>query len=347
MLTFYPRAGEYLLSPAVTRANLYPSFEIYCQSNDQIADSQAILDAYLDAHPMDLIIPLSYKPNLVAARSRHQHDTVITQTLRNSPWSVEPTFDPALRDAAIIKQGTLILQNQRQADYFDQPKFRHVQQYLVHNPLHPILDGLRKIKYQKVQRIIAVGRLVPHKNQAMMIEAMRILRDEFHYSCSLDIYGAGPMGAELQNLINGYQLQDQVHLCGREIDIFRTAVNYDLFIMTSRHEGTPNALLETMGLGLPVICVDCPTGPSELVEDGFTGYLLPTFDPHALAAKIIEINVPEHLAALGREARASILEKYHLSRTGAELRQCIDALLAQRKSSWPKTRTIVKIRSGA
>ena len=53
---------------------------------------------------------------------------------------------------------------------------------------------------------------------------------------------------------------------------------YDLYLLTSDYEGMPNSLMEAMGAGLPCIATDCPTGPSELIEDGKSGFLVPVGD---------------------------------------------------------------------
>jgi len=328
VLTFYPRHDEYTLDQRVTRTNLYPSFDDYCKIPDQVATTRQFLDKYLIAHPQDLVIPFGYKANLAAAQSQQQTHTVITQTLRNSPWSLEQNFDRDLRDAAIQKQGTVILQNHEQVEYFQQPAFKNVKTYLVHNPLNPEILTIKKNHYDQIHKIIAIGRLVPQKNQIMMIKAMQLLRDQYHYSCQLDIYGVGPEQTNLQREINARDLQQQIFLRGRESNIFSTAIQYDLFIMTSLHEGTPNALLECMGLGLPVIATNCQTGPKELIKHGQNGYLLDTFNAYDLAEQIMRINNKAILTRVGQQARQDML-RYAPEKSGAELIQCINALLGR------------------
>ena len=81
----------------------------------------------------------------------------------------------------------------------------------------------------------------------------------------MDIYGEGSLREQLQNQIDTLGLTDSVKLCGRTNDIVATLVEHDLFIMASNYEGMPNSLMEAMGVGLPCISTDCPTGPKELI----------------------------------------------------------------------------------
>jgi glycosyltransferase involved in cell wall biosynthesis len=96
----------------------------------------------------------------------------------------------------------------------------------------------------------------------------------------------------------------------RDPFIFYRAAN--IFVLPSRVEGTPNALLEAMSCGLPVIVSDGAPGPLELIEDGVTGLVVPVNDAAALAAALRRLASDEQLRhRLGMAARARISE-YHL-----------------------------------
>ena len=326
----YALPDEYPVAPQITRANLVDDYAAYVDEcgveKFQMLDRRQLLARYLTTHPQDLIIPFLTSPNLVAACCPTDYCHLTTQTIRNHPAQEKQGLELLLRDWAIQKQGSVILQNDEQRAYFQQPAFRRVKQYVVHNPLNPTIENLSKKDYRPLKKLVAVGRLAPQKNHALMIEAIRILRDEFHANYDLDIYGAGELHTVLQAQIDAAHLTNQVKLCGRTNDLLPKLVDYDLFLMTSLFEGTPNALLEAMGMGLPCLAVQCQTGVTELLDDGKNGYLLDSYDPHALAQKIYSLNQVNELERVGQQARVD-MRRYRLDQIQAELVAVVADLL--------------------
>lgn len=131
---------------------------------------------------------------------------------------------------------------------------------------------------------VAAGRLAPWKGFACAIEAMRLL--DKHRSMKLMILGDGPLRAELQELVDRYDLSDSVQLVGYVQNPLKYFANADLFILSSLVEGMPNVLVEAMMSGCTPVATDCPTGPRELLQDGRFGYLVPVNDPTAMANAI-------------------------------------------------------------
>ncbi|MBC8116237.1 MAG: glycosyltransferase family 4 protein, partial [Candidatus Saccharimonas sp.] len=115
------------------------------------------------------------------------------------------------------------------------------------------------------QKIVAIGRLHRQKGFDVLIEAFAKIAP-LHQHWTLDIYGEGPERLSLELMIQNLRLTDRVTLRGIVSDISSPLVEAGLFVMPSRYEGFPNALLEAMACGCPVISTDCPSGPAEIIR---------------------------------------------------------------------------------
>lgn len=133
-------------------------------------------------------------------------------------------------------------------------------------------------------KILAVGTLKPQKDHETLLRAVALLTG--HCDLSLVVLGDGPLRADLMNLARELGIADRVTFQGFVRDPrpwFRTA---DLFVLSSRWEGFANVVVEALSFGVPVVSTDCPSGPSEILEDGRFGDLVPPGDPRALARAI-------------------------------------------------------------
>jgi glycosyltransferase involved in cell wall biosynthesis len=105
----------------------------------------------------------------------------------------------------------------------------------------------------------------------------------------LEIYGHGPDRATLQAQIDRLGLRGIVTLPGFTRDpagVYRRA---SLSMLTSKYEGFPLFLLETMAHGCPVVSYDVKYGPSEIISDGVDGYLVPPGDKAGMARRVVEL----------------------------------------------------------
>jgi glycosyltransferase involved in cell wall biosynthesis len=162
---------------------------------------------------------------------------------------------------------------------------------------NPIENFFKKGKYNHDKlRIISMGRLDKEKNFSLLIEAFSIVLNRvpfYQQNAELYILGEGPERDNLVLLISALKLQDKIFLPGfveNPEDLLSSA---DLFALCSNREGFPNVLVEALSCGLPVISTDCPSGPSEILQEGKFGKLIPVNDKESLANAIIEtINTP-------------------------------------------------------
>ena len=168
---------------------------------------------------------------------------------------------------------------------------------VIPNPVDA--DELRRAASQPIAiptkrpYIVAMGRLVETKNFALLLRAFAQVSPEF----DLMLIGDGPLHEELRSLAQQMRLSHRVHFSGFVQNPFPLIVQAHAFVMASNAEGFPNALVEAMALGVPVIATNCRSGPAELLGEESTleitdlheapyGLLVPVRDVAALSAAL-------------------------------------------------------------
>ena len=166
--------------------------------------------------------------------------------------------------------------------------------------------------------IIAVGRLQPQKGFDFLIDAMRTVINK-HNDWILTIWGVGDLQNELQNQISSLHLQQHVFLKGFTRDIVSEYAKSSFFVLSSRYEGFPLALIEALSLGIPSVAFDCPSGCAELLANG-GGILVEKENVEKLADAIIymiehpeyRIECSKHKEWIRKELSPDVIyEKWH------------------------------------
>ncbi len=156
--------------------------------------------------------------------------------------------------------------------------------------------------------ILAVGRLHHQKAYDVLLEGFAAFLGE-HGEWHLAIAGEGALREELQRQGEYLGIASRLHWLGRVPDPYPYYRAADLFAMPSRHEGMPNALLEALSCGLPVVVSDGSPGPLEFVEEGASGVVVQVESADALAHAFSRLAAdPELRERLGKEGKKRVSE---------------------------------------
>ena len=157
-------------------------------------------------------------------------------------------------------------------------------------------------------RIVCTGSLVPRKGIDTLLLALSRLKIRFR----LSVFGTGPQLEELKTLAATLGIGHDVEWHGRRPneEVLQATANADLFVLASRREGVPNAVLEALALATPTISTRVD-GIPELVINGVTGWLVPPDSPGDLASAIETAHgSPERALALGRQGMEHVRALY-------------------------------------
>jgi glycosyltransferase involved in cell wall biosynthesis len=151
--------------------------------------------------------------------------------------------------------------------------------------------------------VVTVGRVVRQKNHALFLDAARQLLER-GVDARFTIVGDGPLRAELGKRAAELGIAAQVTFAGERHDVEEILRTADLFWLTSSWEGMPNAVLEALASGVPVVVTEV-SGTRELVEPGKQGYIVGLDDSRAIAERSAAIlgdaAVRAAMAAAARE----------------------------------------------
>nr|WP_321459185.1 glycosyltransferase [uncultured Vibrio sp.] len=133
--------------------------------------------------------------------------------------------------------------------------------------------------------LLCVGRLEEQKAFHYAIEAFSKVAPKYP-ELRLKIVGQGSLEIDLKKCAAKFNVSERVDFEGFQEKMIPYYANAKATLLTSLFEGFPNVLVESITLGTPVVSFDCPSGPSEIIEDGVNGYLVGYQDVDALADKV-------------------------------------------------------------
>ena len=300
---FYSEDGDYRLNTAVKEIVLETP-ESKKGLSKQLDRIQRLNRLCKEIKP-DIIISFLNVPNLIALAVGKKQKIPVIISIRSDPKHDHSRVLHVLMRRIYPWAAGWVFQTEEAENYFK--KWIKGKKDIIVNPLSAVVA--EEIEHGKItgensQNIVTAGRLSREKRQDMLINAYYSIADR-HNDTKLVIYGEGPEKANLERLIEKLNLEGRVILAGATENIIEKIRSARLFVFSSAYEGMPNALIEAMAVGLPVISTDCPCGgPAMLIENNVNGILVPVDNETELAKQIDVLLTDEKYARkLGERAK--------------------------------------------
>ncbi|MCR4990338.1 MAG: glycosyltransferase [Lachnospiraceae bacterium] len=232
-------------------------------------------NTWIDIKP-DIIISFLGKNNVMALRSSKGLGIPVVVSVRSNPAReyADRLLNMSMK-SLFQKAAGIAVQTNGAADFFkgalkDKCK-------VLPNSLHPGFMDRAIVPFdEREKEIISVGRLDENKNQILLIRAFADVV-KIHPEYKLRLFGDGPSKGDFEKEAKNLGLNDSnVIFEGNVSDVASKISRASIFVLPSKQEGMPNALLEAMSLGIACISTDCPCGgPADIINDGQNGLLIP------------------------------------------------------------------------
>lgn len=267
---------------------------------------RAWLDELVAGKPSAMIVDSAYSSGFMA---RYESPHVVKAAVYHSNH-VGQAGDPFrgkltrgrrhIAENPHVWDGIVFLTEQQKDDF--ESRFGETDNlFAVSNP-RSRLDSSPEPEGRAKSRGVMLCRLEPVKNIEDAIKIIRVAKERVP-DIRLDIYGDGAQRSELQKSIMRHSLEDNVKLRGFASTAADELKSSTFSLLTSRFEGQPLSVMESLGQGCPPISYDVRYGPGEMIENGRNGFLVEFGDVEHAAQRVVELCTnPDKCADMGEQA---------------------------------------------
>lgn len=253
------------------------------------------LKSYLGTVDAENTVLIAFQSASVAIGVCKKAGVKVVCRLSNHPTAVKyeqsilRSLSECLRPFTYRKADVIVANSRKLAEDFGKKVHRDV--VTIYNPIdfediskkakediEPEL--LEEAKNYEGRLFLAVGRLTVQKDYDTMLKGFAMSR---HKDTMLWIIGEGSQRRHLEQLITDLHIRERVRLLGYRNNVYKYLKYGTIYLLSSRYEGCPNALIEAVASGIPCIAADCLSGPREVLLEGEGGLLFPVGEAAALA----------------------------------------------------------------
>ena len=247
----------------------------------------------------DIVISFLTSTNILTILAAKLAKKPVIVSERNNFYALSSKVWRTLRQMVYPFSDALIVQTEHDREKYDY----HSNVHVVLNPL--VLEHDHK-NIQRQKMILAVGRLVKVKGFDLLLKAFSQLNAR---EWRLVILGEGLERANLEKQVDELKIEKNVSMPGRVTDVEQYYKKASIFVLSSKSEGFPNALIEAMGYGCASVAFDCLTGPSDIIDDNKNGILVEAENINNLSKGIrYLIDQPKKREELGENAKKIVDE---------------------------------------
>jgi len=289
----------------------------------------------------DLVHTHGFQPRVTLAAARMKLPIVqkITALTLDDPMSVRKRRLGALKSrlyakAEVVVPTSAMLENVARNSFLPNYKIIRIPNGVETDVFYPLAGNQRALTREQLGLpndkviITTVGSITYRKGLDLMIEALRTMEESIRETMRLLVIGP-EYGIEngtglrrnqtmyfmhLQKKITEYKLDNVVSFMGEQSNVNDYLAVSDIYLHAARSEGQPNAILEAMSSGLPIVANNLPGITDEIVQAGKFGYLADAHKPEHLAAALRVLIKNQGLRQhLGEQARQEILDHYDIN----------------------------------
>lgn len=274
--SFYPLDPAVELQSALFTVNRASRFTRMVSLGKNFLNAILCIQEQLREFQPDILFSVLEEADIVTWLAGNRKHCKWLVSERNDPTR-RPGWYTALLNFIYHRADGMVCQSRTVADFYSFVK----RKWVIPNPIDPSLYPA-KVPEAQPPRIVSVGRLKPQKNTALQVEAFSRIAAKYP-DLTFTAYGEGWEREMLEAAIAEKHLEDRFFLPGASQKVLEEIRDAALFVMSSDYEGFPNALVEAITIGVPVISTDFATGIARELITEDVGEVVPCGDAEALA----------------------------------------------------------------
>lgn len=296
---------EYSIDEKVKRVDvgLTDDEELLSRTKKLRLRTKKLHDLIVNEKP-DVLISFTRNSNYRAVMAAKKTKIPVIFSVRSDPNTDYGSFVHRMIGNHLYKKAAGGVFQTRQALEFFNKKIGE-KSVVILNPLNEKFLNLKPVESRR-KSIVTAGRFNEAKDQLTLIRAFERIKNDYN-DYKLELFGDRSEDNTfdiIKEYVKEHGLEERVIFKGNSATLEKDIIDSAVFVLSSKYEGMPNALMEAMAMGIPVISTDCPCGgPEYLIDDGVNGYLVPVGDDKMMAEKIkAMLDNPENAEKMGIEA---------------------------------------------